>query len=140
VVLVRVEAPCRPTEDPEKVRAALVQLFPDLRIEREDTTVAGTSGSLERLRDLIRTQRIRDTARGQLLAGREGDRTVVVLSKQAAAMGGVNFSAGSPLGDVRVEIESEDLATTLDSVAESTRPGGRQAVRPHRVHVKRPPS
>lgn len=125
MVLVRVEAPCRPTEDPGKVRAALLQLFPDLRIEREGATIAGTSGSLERLRELIRTQRIRDTARGQLLAGREGDRSAVVLSKQAAAVGRVNFGAGSPLGDIRVEIESEDLATILDYVAESTRPRGR---------------
>lgn len=125
MLVVRVEAPCRPTEDPAKVRAALLRLFPDLRIEREDTMIAGTSGSLEHLRELIRTQRIRDTARGQLLAGRDGGRTVVVLNKQAATVGRVNFGAGSPLGDVRVEIESENLATALDYVAERTRPGGR---------------
>lgn len=127
---VRVATLCRPTEDPAKVRAALLHLFPDLAFEREDERVVGTSSSLETLRELIRNQRIRDTARGQFLAGRRGDRTHVVLSKQAAAVGVVNFAAGSPLGDIDVEIESDDLAGTIDHVAESTveravRPSGR---------------
>ncbi len=127
---VRVETPCRTTEDPAKVRAALLRLFPDLVLEHEDDRIVGTSASLEKLRELIRNQRIRDTARGQLLAGRQGDRTRVLLSKQAAAMGVVNFAAGSPLGDVAVEIESDDLTAAIDYVAESTveravRPSGR---------------
>lgn len=117
---VRVETPCRPTESAAKVRVALLQLFPDLVFDRESETVVGTTTSLDRLRDLIRSQRIRDTARGQLLAARNGDRTQVVLSKQAAFMGVVNFSAGSALGDIVVAIESDDLTAVIDHVAEST--------------------
>ncbi len=117
---VRVEVPCRPTESAAKVKVALLQLFPDLVVDREDDLLAGTTGSLDRLRELIRGQRIRDTARGQLRAGRNGDRTVVLLSKQAAYMGVVSFAAGSALGDVRVEIESDDLTAVIDRVAEST--------------------
>jgi predicted RNA binding protein with dsRBD fold (UPF0201 family) len=125
-----VETPCRPTESAAKVRIALLQLFPDLVFDREDETVAGTTASLDRLRDLIRNQRIRDTARGQLRAARSGDRTRVVLSKQAAFMGVVNFSAGAALGDIVVTIESDDLTAVIDHVAESTvdrplRPSGR---------------
>ncbi len=117
---VRVEAPCHPTESLAKVKLALLRLFPDLTFEREDDRVVGTTASLATLRDLIRNQRIRDAARGQFLAGRSGDRTRVAFSKQAAFMGVVNFSAGSPLGDIEVEIESDDLTATLDDVAEST--------------------
>ncbi len=117
---VRVETPCRATESPAKVKRALVNLFPDLVLEREDDRIVGTTASLENLRQLIRNQRIRDTARGQLLAGRFRDRTRVALSKQAAFMGVVNFTAGSPLGDIEVEIESEDLTADIDAVAEST--------------------
>ncbi len=117
---VRAETPCRPTESLAKVKVALLHLFPDLAFEREDEQVVGTTSSLERLRELIRNQRIRDTARGQLLAGRHGDRTSVRLSKQAAYMGVVNFAAGAPLGDILVEIESDDLTATIDFVAEST--------------------
>jgi len=82
--------------------------------------LTGTTESLERLRERIWDQRIRDTARRQFLAGRRGDRTVVRLNKQAAFVGVVNFAAGSPLGDIVVEIESDDLAAVIDHVAEST--------------------
>jgi predicted RNA binding protein with dsRBD fold (UPF0201 family) len=117
---VRVETPCHPTEDPEKVAAALRSLFPDLRIERTEGRLTGTTEGLDRLRDRIRDQRIRDTARRQLLGGRSGDRTTVRLSKQAASVGVVNFAAGSPLGEITVEIESDALQATIDDIAAST--------------------
>jgi predicted RNA binding protein with dsRBD fold (UPF0201 family) len=44
----------------------------------------------------------------------------VTLSKQAAAVGVVNFSLGAPLGDIVLEIESDDLEAVIDHVAEST--------------------
>lgn len=117
---VRVETTCRPTEDPEKVRVALRNLFPDLRIETVEGRLIGTTDRLDRLRQRIRDQRIRDTARRQLIVARHGDRTTVSLSKQAAFAGVVNFAAGSPLGDILMEIESEDLMAVIDDVAEST--------------------
>ena len=118
---VRVETPCRPTEDIEKVTAAVRALFPDVQVIAEpDGRVVGTTESVEHLREQIRNQRIRDTARRQLLAGRHGNRTTVTLSKQAALMGIVNLAASSPLGDVVVEIESDALDAVIDYVAEST--------------------
>lgn len=135
----RVEAPCRPTESLEKVTHALRNLFPDLRIESTGDRVVGVTDNLERLREKIRTQRIRDTARRQLLAGRRADQTTVSLSKQAAFVGVVNFAVSSALGDIQVEIESDDLAAAIDYVAEST-VSNAQAVRPHRVQVNRPES
>jgi predicted RNA binding protein with dsRBD fold (UPF0201 family) len=139
VLRVRVETPCRPTESFEKVTRAVRNLFPDLRIDSTGDRVVGVTENLDRLRDRIRTQRIRDTARRQLLAGRRGDRTTVSLSKQAAFVGVVNFAVSSALGDIQVEIESDDLAAAIDYVAESTVPKA-QAVRPHRVQVNRPES
>lgn len=117
---VRVETACRPTESLEKVVTAVRNLFPEVEFESTDEVVRGTTENLERLRERIRDQRIRDTARRQFLAGRRGDRTVVSLAKQAAYMGVVNFASGSPLGDIVVEIESDDLAGVIDYVAEST--------------------
>ena len=117
---VRVETPIHPTENPDKVMTALRSLFPDLRVESREGRIIGTTENLDRLRELIRNQRIRDTARRQLLAGRRGDRTEVSLSKQAAFVGVVNFAVSSPLGDITVEIESDDLEAAIDYVAEST--------------------
>lgn len=100
--------------------AALRSLFPDLRTEIVEGGIRGTTERLDRLRERIRDQRIRDTARRQLLGGRAGDRTTIRLSKQAASVGIVNFAAGSALGDILVEIESDDLSATIDDVAAST--------------------
>src|SRR6266581_4098503 len=113
---VRAEAPLRPTESAEKLSAAIRNLFPDAVLEVHADRVVGTTETLDRLRE-----RIRDTARRQLLAGRHGDRTVVDLNKQAAFVGVVSFGTASPLGDIRVEIESDDLSAVIDYVAESTR-------------------
>jgi predicted RNA binding protein with dsRBD fold (UPF0201 family) len=102
------------------VAAALRRLFPDARIEPRDGRLEGTTENLDVFRQRIRDQRIRDTARRRLLAGRQGDRTTVTLSKQAAAVGIVNFSVGAPLGDIILEIESDDIEAVIDHVAEST--------------------
>ncbi len=117
---VRVETPIQLTENPEKVIRALRNLFPDLRIESTEHRIIGTTENLDRLRELIRNQRIRDTARRQLVAGRRENRTTVSLSKQAAFVGVVNFAASSPLGDIAVEIEADDLDAAIDYIAEST--------------------
>jgi len=90
VLRVRVEAPRRPTETKEAVGTALRNLFPDLQIEFQEDRLTGTTENLER------------------------------LSKQAAFVGVVNFAAGSPLGDILVEIEADDLGAVIDDVAEST--------------------
>jgi len=117
---VRVETPVHPTENPEKVIRALRNLFPDLQIESTKDRIGGTTANLDRLRELIRNQRIRDTARRQLIAGRRENRTTVSLSKQASFVGVVNFAIASPLGDIAVEIESDDIEAAIDYIAEST--------------------
>lgn len=117
---VRVETPRRPTESVNKLRCALRNLFPDLAVEAMEDRIVGVTESVDHLRELIRNQKIRDTARRQFLAGRRGDRTTVSLSKQAAFVGAVNFAASSPLGDILVEIEADDLTRIIDYVAEST--------------------
>jgi hypothetical protein len=117
-----VSVPVRPTEDEGKVRRALLNLFPDLRIEVAPDGLQGETADLETLRELIRSQRIRDTARGILQRGRSDARTKFELSKQAALMGRVNFASGSPLGDISVDIETDALDDVIDFVAESTVP------------------
>src|SRR2546427_6961029 len=99
---------------------ALRNLFHDLRIESTEHRIGGTTENLDRLRELIRHQRIRDTARRQLVAGRRENRTTGRLSKQAAFVGVVNFAGSSPLGAIAIEIESDDLDAAIDYIAEST--------------------
>jgi hypothetical protein len=123
-LLLTVEAPVRPSEDEQKVRRAILNLFPNVELRSRDGTLAGEGCSLNKFGELLRRYRIRDAARGQLLHGRRGDNcTMFRLSKQAAFVEKVNFSGReSPLGDITVRIEDEHLDGLIDQLAPDTRP------------------
>jgi len=140
VLRVRVEAACQPTESLAKVMSAVRNLFPDLRFTEVGERVSGVTESLDHLRELIRNQRIRDAIRAQLLQARRGSRTHVYLSKQAAFVKRVNVAEPAPLGNILVEIDSDELMASIDFVAESTVGPMRQEVLPQRTHEKRPSS
>jgi len=120
VTRVRVEAPVHPTESAAKVKLACLNVFPDLAFAEEGDVLVGVGADVEHLRDLLRTQRIRDTARDVLIRGRREGVVRFSLNKQAAYVGRVNFGSGGPLGDLRVTIEAEDTDALIDRVAEST--------------------
>lgn len=86
---------------------AIVKLFPSAKPEVGPTEVTAVATELERLRELIRSTRIPDTARGQMLAGLSGDGMSArfLLGKQAAAAGRAHFGpVRSPLGDIEVTL------------------------------------
>jgi hypothetical protein len=104
---IHVLAPIRPTEDPEKVRGAIESLFPGAKVEMHDDRATAIAPSLDRLTELVRSYRIPDTARGQMLAGltQDGLRASFFLGKQAAAVGRAHFGPlRSPLGDIEVTL------------------------------------
>ena len=105
-----VRAPIRPTEDPAKVRAAVESLFPGATVEETAEEIVAVAPTLARLRELIRSTRIPDTARGVMLGGLtlDGLSTTFWLGKQAAAVGRAHFGPlRSPLGDIMVTIFGE---------------------------------
>jgi len=114
-------AACRPTEDREKVRRALLNLFPDAQLEDASTSVVARSENGDALREAILNQHIRDTARSVMLRGTRGNSTRFTLNKQAAFMGKVSFIEGPvALGGIEVSIESDDIPGVIDHLAEST--------------------
>jgi len=121
---VTVEAPVRPSEDEDKVRAAMLNLFPDLSVRREGNALVGTGVSLTKFGQLLRRYRIRDAARGVMMRGLRSDHvTVFRLNKQAAFMDRVGLAdRESPLGELTIKIDSEDLKGLLDTLAPDTRP------------------
>jgi predicted RNA binding protein with dsRBD fold (UPF0201 family) len=104
-----ISAPVKPTEDCDKVKQAIQNLFPDAHIERHKNGLVGKSDNLERFRDLLERQRIRDSARSFLSKGCQDRTFVFTLNKQAAYMDKVNFAImPHPLGDITVSVESDD--------------------------------
>lgn len=123
---VRLRAPVNPTEDVEKVRRAIAALFPDAKVQEGDGVLLAEASDLGRLRELIRSERIPDSARGQMLAGlsRDGLSARFLLGKQAAAVGRIHFGPlRSPLGDIEVRFEGDEpyeVEKTIYGIAHDT--------------------
>lgn len=123
----RVQAEVRPTEAQEKVEAAIKEIFPTLELARTGDLVIGEStdvSSLSKLYQRLRQQTILDSARSMMLARRQGASTQIILNKQVAFIGKVNFTnGGSPLGPIVVTLEAPDLERLIDYLAPRTREG-----------------
>ncbi len=130
-VSVRVSALLYPTEIEEKVRTAVTNMLP-VEMELQDFGIPRLYGEgdlecLRKLHELLRENRILDTARHVLLTGIEGDTIQFRLNKQVAFVGKVNFPVGEEsLGSIYVEISNdnkEDLLKIIDWLAPMTREG-----------------
>jgi predicted RNA binding protein with dsRBD fold (UPF0201 family) len=123
---VEITAPVKPTEATDRVVDTVTGLFPNAEVETHPDRVAeqseateGASGegrpasqveaeahAVETFREQLFEQRILDTARKEFLRNQTDSGFSFDLKKQAAFVGKVNFSVGSPdeLGDVHVEV------------------------------------
>jgi hypothetical protein len=123
----RVEAEVSPTEDPAKVEAAIKNIFPTLQLDRVRNSLVGESAeveALDRLHQLLRLQRILDSARSVMRRGRQGNIVKFMLNKQVATVRKVNFTDDeSPLGQIVVTLEAPDPERLIDYLAPRTREG-----------------
>ena len=130
-VTVHVETEINPTETEEKVKMAVfnilggkvsVMVKPDLKGSLLTADASGQD-SLVTLRNLLRTDRIRDASRRALFHSIRGNSICFCLNKQVAFAGHVSFSeetADSPLGPIRVTITSETPQQLVEWLAEKT--------------------
>jgi uncharacterized protein len=119
-----------PTEDEEKVRLAISNIFGNVSfmIQTEGkqsnlTAQAKGKDSLMKLRTLLRQDRIRDASRKALLQSIHGETISFCLNKQVAAAGHISFSqqtAESPLGPIQVTITAENPRQLVEWLAEKT--------------------
>ena len=122
MTVVTVSCPLYPSEDPEKVKNALLSIFPTGEFTVSDGRMSGEA-DLERFSQLIRKQRILDTARSMMLRGmgRSSRKTRFSLNKQVATVGKVSFvEYRIALGTVEVTVEDDDLEAFIDRVAPVT--------------------
>jgi predicted RNA binding protein with dsRBD fold (UPF0201 family) len=121
MLLVTIRTPLRPTEDPEKVRTAILNLFPESEIAEDQGQVVAKTASLERFMTLIRNQKILDSIRHKLLDGMSPGSTIISLNKQAAFVKRVSLSEGrTALGNMEVTIGSEEIERLIDEIAPRT--------------------
>jgi len=112
-----------PSESPEKVRRAVLNIFPDAVIEMIDGNIQATA-SMEHFGEQIRRQKILDTARSVLIKGRNGERSRFNLNKQAAYAGKISFTEErTVLGTIKVTLEAEDITSFIEMLAPRTENG-----------------
>ena len=129
-IIVHVETEVNPTEDEDKVKAAVNNILGNASItvkpsHKGSTLNAEAKGqdSLVKLRNLLRNDRIRDAARKLLFRSISANKISFCLNKQVAFAGHISFSeetAESPLGPIRVTIETGNPRQVVEWLAEKT--------------------
>ncbi len=129
-VTVHAQAEVNPTESEEKVKTAVTNVLGNASITvkpsgRANILTAEAKGqdSLFKLRNILRSDRIRDASRRALFHSIRGNTIGFCLNKQVAFAGHVSFSeetAESPLGPIQVTIETDDPLQLIEWLAEKT--------------------
>lgn len=129
-VTITVEAEINPTEDEEKVKAAVNTVLGNASITIKPAhngnilnAEAKGQESLTKLRNLLCQDRIRDAARKLLFKSIRGNTINFYLNKQVAFAGHISFSqetAESPLGPLRFTIQTDDPRQIVEWLAEKT--------------------
>lgn len=120
-VEVKVEAPVNPSEDPDKVIAAIDNVVARSGAEfRYGSRVVGRAQGTEPLvllYEQVRSRSAMGVLRRMLLDNRSGDSTWFLLNKQAASAGiaaVIEDEQESPLGPIRVTISCEELDALVE--------------------------
>jgi len=129
-VTVHAKAEINLTESEEKVKTAITNVLGSASLtikssHRGSTLSADAKGrdSLIKIRNLLRTDRIRDAARKVLFRSIHGNIISFCLNKQAAFAGHISFSeetAESPLGPIRVTITTDNPRQLIEWLTEKT--------------------
>jgi predicted RNA binding protein with dsRBD fold (UPF0201 family) len=129
-VNVKVEAEIYPTESEEKVKAAVTNIIGNasMTIKTEDKVsilIAEAKGqeSLVKMRNIMRSDRVRDASRKAFFRNTRGNMIRFCLNKQVAFAGHISFceeTGESPLGPIKVNIETDNPQELIEWLAEKT--------------------
>ena len=111
-----------PSEDPEKVKFAINNIFPDLTLEITDTDITGKSNNIQILSQISKTinkNNIKKTYQRILKNNSNSDSSWFYLNKQAAFVNTVALCSEaneSSLGPIKVILRSNDIEQVIDSI------------------------
>ena len=111
-----------PSEDIEKVKTVIFNLFPELKIKIKGNAISGNSNDLELLSKVlasIKNRKIKNVFLRILNLNIRDNSTWFYLNKQAAFVNVValcNEADESALGPVKVVLESNDIEETIETI------------------------
>ena len=126
-IQVTIEAQINPTEEPQKVKQAVQNVFGPVDFKLKPKTwgqlltaqTTGTEG-LTKLSNLIKRAQIIAASRKVLRSSATDNSITFYLNKQVAYAGHISFSqqtAESPLGPIKVEIKCDNPRKLIDWIA-----------------------
>lgn len=111
-----------PSEDPEKVRTAVSNIFPEIELEVSDFDISGQTNNIEILSQVTKSIHEKNTKNSYqriLRKNNDGDSTWFYLNKQAAFVNTVALCSEaneSSLGPIKVILRSNDIQHIIDSI------------------------
>ena len=129
-ITVHVETEVYPTENEEKVKRAVENIFGDIPLQIKPTNsgsmlTAEAKGQekLVKFHKVLRNDRVRDAARRVLFGSARRGAISFCLNKQVAFSGHISFSeeiSESPLGPLKVTIKCESPRQLIEWLAPKT--------------------
>jgi len=120
--IIQVFCQINPSEDPEKVKLAVNNIFPDMELETSDTQITGKTNNfsvLSAISKSIREKNIKNTYQRILKNNNDGESTWFYLNKQAAFVDTVALCSEaneSSLGPIKVILRSNDIEQVIESI------------------------
>ena len=111
-----------PSEDPSKVKTAVLNIFPELEISISDELLIGKSndiGTLSNISESIHSKNTKNIYQRILKKNSNENSTWFYLNKQAAFVSTVALcseSNESPLGPIKVVLEGKDIENIIQSL------------------------
>ncbi|MDP6303811.1 MAG: RNA-binding domain-containing protein [Candidatus Nitrosopelagicus sp.] len=111
-----------PSEDPDKVKTAMNNIFPDVELEISDTEISGKTNNfsvLSQISKSIHEKNVKNTYQRILKKNNDGESTWFYLNKQAAFVNTVALCSEaneSSLGPIKIILRSNNIEQVIDSV------------------------
>ena len=109
-----------PSEDLQKIETAILNIFPDIEINKNNMQITGVSKkieSLSRIFEIIHNRRITDVYRRTLNQNLSENSTWFYLNRQAAYVDVIalcNEEDESPLGPIEIILNSQQIEHVID--------------------------
>jgi len=109
-----------PSEDLQKIETIILNIFPDIEINKNNMQITGVSKkieSLSRIFEIIHNRRITDAYRRTLNQNLSGNSTWFYLNRQAAYVDVIalcNEEDESPLGPIKIILDSQQIEQVID--------------------------
>ena len=109
-----------PSEDPEKIKQAIANVFPNSKIKNENYSISAVSkdlNSFEKIYETIQSNRSQKNYRRSLEQNLRDDSTWFYLNKQAAFVEKIAIceeAEESPLGPIKVVLTSPNIDGIID--------------------------